>query len=197
MDHTSLIVEITSCTQEQAHAAINALLERGWSPPTVTSANRIKVADPVVPSTLDDLPAGTALTAHTDGACSGNPGPGGWSVVFSVNGTVVGEFSGGAEGDTTNNQMELTAVREAITRAPIGATLEIQTDSKNVIGWLDGRWKRNKPVIAALCSEIDALGAKRSASGGGRVSLRHVPGHRGDTLNERADKLAKGALKRR
>jgi hypothetical protein len=55
---------------------------------------------------LVNLPASTVLTAHTDGACSGNPGPGGWSVVFSVAGAIVGEFAG-CDADTTNNRMEL------------------------------------------------------------------------------------------
>jgi hypothetical protein len=57
------------------------------------------------------------IIAHTDGACSGNPGPGGWAVVFSQGGKEVAEHSGGALA-TTNNRMELTAVREALRRAP-------------------------------------------------------------------------------
>jgi len=195
MDNTSrVIADITDCTLDQAHAVITALVEAGWSPPS-TEPHPETDARITIPTQLDELPVGTALTAHTDGACSGNPGPGGWAVVFSVEGAVVDEFFDAAEGDTTNNQMELTAVREAITRAPVGVVVEIQTDSKNVIGWLDGGFKRNVTAIAALCGEIDALRATRSASGGGKVTFKHLLGHQGDTLNERADTLARGAIK--
>ena len=59
--------------------------------------------------------------------------------------------------DTTNNRMELTAVREAISHAPPGVRVDIVTDSKNVIGWLTGTFKRKDPTIAALSAEIDTL----------------------------------------
>jgi ribonuclease HI len=151
---------------------------------------------PIGPTSPDELPPGAVLIAHTDGACSGNPGPGGWSVVFSFEGFNVGEFSGHHD-DTTNNRMELTAVREAINRAPLPVTLLVVTDSLNVIGWLSRGWKRNNAGIAAVCQEIDALRAERTAAGGGTVNFRHVKGHNGDPLNERADALATGAIKRR
>ncbi len=92
--------------------------------------------------------------------------------------------------------MELTAAREAIRHTPIGAVLEIATDSRNVVGWLTGGFKRNHPAVAALCREIDAMRAEREVVQGGTVSFQHVRGHRGDVLNELADKLATGAIKR-
>jgi ribonuclease HI len=92
--------------------------------------------------------------------------------------------------------MELTAVREAIRQAPLGAALAITTDSKNVIGWLSQGWKRNDPAIAKLCGEIDALRLERAKAEGGAVTFHHVLGHQGNALNERADKLATGAIKR-
>ena len=144
---------------------------------------------------LANAPAGAVLTAHTDGACSGNPGPGGWSAVFSVGGVVIAEASG-SEGRTTNNRMELQGALEAVRRAPAGVALEIVTDSRNVIGWLSGGWKRKEPAIAALCGEFDAARAARVAVGGASVAFRHVMGHQGNALNERADKLATGAVKR-
>ena len=196
MDHAArIIAEITGCTPAQTDAVITALLENGWSPPDIPLDQAPPVPEAVSQRLLDELPADTVLTAHTDGACSGNPGPGGWSVVFSVAGAVVGEFSGNNP-DTTNNRMELTAVLEAIRRAPTAAALEIITDSQVVVGWLAKGWKRNNPGIAALCQEIDALRASRAAAGGGRVTFRHVRGHNGDPLNERADVLATGAIRR-
>jgi ribonuclease HI len=117
-------------------------------------------------------------------------------VVFSAGGFNLGEYSG-RDDDTTNNRMELTAVREAIKRAPLLATLLVVTDSLNVIGWLSRGWKRNNPGVAAVCREIDVLRAERKAAGGRAVTFKHVKGHNGDPLNERADVLATGAIRQR
>jgi RNase H-like protein len=118
MDHDArILAEITGCTPAQTEAVITALLETGWSPPEDQAP---RIAEATAQRLLDELPADTALTAHTDGACSGNPGPGGWSVVFSVAGANVAEFSGSVA-YTTSNRMELTAVLETIKRAPLGA----------------------------------------------------------------------------
>ena len=195
-DTTRTIIRATGCTEDQAQAAIAALIDLGWSlPNTLSTQTAGQHVATVAASALADIPAGSVLTAHTDGACSGNPGAGGWSVVFSIDGTIVGEFSGAAA-TTTNNRMELTAVLEAIGRAPSGVALEILTDSKNVIGWLAQGWKRREPTVAKLAGEIDAAMAQRAASGGGKVTFSHVAGHSGDPLNERADQLATGAIRR-
>jgi ribonuclease HI len=100
-------------------------------------------------------------------------------------------------GHTPNNRMELTAAREAIKRVPTAAALEIITDSQVVVGWLAKGWKRNNPGTAALCQAIDGLRAARAAAGGRAVAFRHVRGHNGDPLNERADALATGAIRAR
>ncbi len=143
MEHPArVIAEITGCTAVQTESVIKALIGTGWTPPAAPSTAS-PAAEDTVPATalsLDNLPAGSVLTVHTDGACSGNPGPGGWSVVFDLDGTVVAKFSGSSEDRTTNNRMELTAVREAIRRAPVQARLEIVTDSQVVIGWLVRRF---------------------------------------------------------
>lgn len=86
---------------------------------------------------------------------------------------------------------------EAIKRAPTPAMLEIVTDSQNVIGWVMGRFKRNNPDVAALCRVIDNLQQQREALHGGAVSIHKVLGHSGQELNERADELARAAVKRR
>jgi ribonuclease HI len=113
-------------------------------------------------------------------------------VVFSQGGAVVSEHSGRVD-HATNNEMELMAIREAVTRAPLDADLEILTDSRNAVGWLAECWKRNNSGIAALSREIETVAAKRA----GKTSYKHVRGHRGDTLNERADRLATGAIQGR
>ena len=179
----SSIMGTTGCTAAQAEAALAELVELGWMSP------------PELPKAIPALPgvavpsAGGVLTAHTDGACSGNPGPGGWAVLFSQGGVVLSEHSGGVD-NATNNRTELTAIREAMSRAPSDVELEIVTDSANAIGWLSRGWKRNEPAIAALCRDIETLAAKRS----GKITYRHVRGHRGDPLNERTDKLATGVI---
>jgi ribonuclease HI len=133
----------------------------------------------------------------TDGACSGNPGPGGWGAILRFNGTER-ELSG-AEALTTNNRMELMAAiaaLEALTR-PCAVTLT--TDSQYVkdglTTWIHG-WKRNgwktadkKPVKNEdLWKRLDAAAAKH------KVTWQWVKGHAGHTENERADALARGAI---
>jgi ribonuclease HI len=189
--HTGIIAELTGCTPKQAQAALDALIGKGWAPPCTAAV--AEAAEPAARSAAEDQPAKGVLTAHTDGACSGNPGPGGWAVVFSRSGNVVGECSGAAAA-TTSNRMELVAVLEALRRAPKGSRLEIHTDSRNVVGWLAEGWKRNNATLAALCREIDSLIAKRSPAGA--VSFHHVRGHRGDARNERADRLATAAIEK-
>jgi len=132
----------------------------------------------------------------TDGACKGNPGPGGWGVLLRM-GKHEKEMSGG-EPDTTNNRMEMTAVIKALEALIEPCEVIIHTDSRYVIDgmtkWIAG-WKRNgwinsskKPVRNAdLWHElIDA--AKRH-----KVEWQWVRGHNGHAENERADRLASDA----
>jgi hypothetical protein len=66
--------------------------------------------------------------------------------------------------------MELAAVREAVRRAPVGVSLDICTDSKNVVGWLAEGWKRKQPIVVAMCQEVDELLAERATAEGGPVT---------------------------
>jgi ribonuclease HI len=130
---------------------------------------------------------------HTDGACSGNPGPGGWGAVLEY-GRHVKELSGG-EALTTNNRMELTAAIEALNALSRPCEVEIHTDSMyvrdGVTKWIHG-WKRNgwktadkKPVKnVELWQALDAALARHT------ISWHWVKGHAGHDLNERADRLA-------
>jgi ribonuclease HI len=200
-DAATIISTATGCTLAEAQNAVGELMARGWTPPDADNLFPGGIASSVPSAPLAGLLAvntADVLVAHTDGACSGNPGPGGWSVVFSQNDKAVAEYSG-YEANTKNNRMELTAVREAIRQAPRSVRLDIVTDSKNVIGWLSQGWKRNDPTIAALSREIDTLRDGRVSAVGdpdGGIRYSHVLGHQGDKFNERADYLATQAIKR-
>jgi ribonuclease HI len=136
----------------------------------------------------------SAVVIHTDGACKGNPGPGGWGALIEHDGSVV-ELSGG-EHATTNNRMEMTAVIRALeTLAGSGADVDLYTDSQYVKNgietWIHG-WKRNgwrtadkKPVKNEdLWRILDALAARH------RIRWHWVRGHNAHPGNERADALA-------
>ena len=142
------------------------------------------------------------LKAFTDGACSGNPGPGGWGVVLQAihAGELVKEreLSGGA-GETTNNQMELMAAISALETLDRASTITVVTDSSyvkdGVSTWIHG-WKRNgwktaakKPVKnVELWQRLDAAQARHN------VMWEWVKGHSGHPENERADALARAGM---
>jgi ribonuclease HI len=132
-----------------------------------------------------------AVIVYTDGACSGNPGPGAWAYRLEWPDGTVQEASG-ADPATTNNREELKAVREAL-RAVRRAgergsgRVVVRTDSLGVINWLTRRWKRNTNLD--LFAEIDPLVD-------GRVTFEHVRGHAGEPGNERVDALAVQAIRR-
>lgn len=133
------------------------------------------------------------VTIHTDGACSGNPGPGGWGAILEYDGKTK-ELRGG-EALTTNNRMELTAAIEALNALKRPCTVKLYTDSNyvkgGITGWLSG-WKKNgwrtsdrKPVKnVELWQALDAATQRHT------VSWHWVKGHSGHDLNERADQLA-------
>jgi ribonuclease HI len=136
-----------------------------------------------------------SIDIYTDGACKGNPGPGGWGV-YLKSGTTEKELCGG-ERDTTNNRMEMTAVIEALKalKRPCRVTLHVDSQYvlKGMTEWLTG-WKARgwrtaskEPVKNVdLWQQMDAL----VNSGGHEIVWRWVRGHNGDPGNERADQLA-------
>jgi ribonuclease HI len=143
------------------------------------------------------------LHAYTDGACSGNPGPGGWgALLIARDGAAVlkeRELSGG-EAMTTNNRMELMAAISALEALERPSVITVVTDSayvKNGIGgWIEG-WKRNgwrtsdrKPVKNEdLWRRLDEARARH------RVRWEWIKGHAGHPENERADALARAGMK--
>ena len=132
------------------------------------------------------------VTIYTDGACSGNPGPGGWAAVLRY-GAAEKELSGG-ERETTNNRMELTAVLRALEALKEPCAVTVYTDSQYISraiaeGWLKkwkaaGFTKKGGLKNAELWRELDGLLQKH------QVAFRWVKGHADNELNNRCDALA-------
>jgi ribonuclease HI len=135
---------------------------------------------------------------YTDGACKGNPGPGGWAFVLQhpKSGKTLERF--GSESNTTNNQMELLAVIEGLKTLTKPTKVELVSDSKYVLQGIEDwmpNWKKNgrrckekntfKPVKnLELWQELDKLTALHD------LTFRYIPGHSGHHFNERCDELA-------
>jgi ribonuclease HI len=134
---------------------------------------------------------------HTDGACSGNPGPGGWAAIMQWK-DKTREISGGAA-MTTNNRMELQAVIEALKSLKRNCPIDLYTDSQyvrtGITEWIE-KWKKNnwrnaekKPVKNTdLWQELMMLTEQFD------ITWHWVRGHAGDEMNERVDALARAAL---
>ena len=162
--------------------------------------NDIKDNTPTKPKPKRTKLASRKLTAEvfTDGACSGNPGPGGWGAIVRIDGKDK-EVSGG-EAHTTNNRMELVAVIEALKAIKQPSEITLTTDSKyvkdGISSWIK-KWKLNgwktsdrKPVKNQdLWMELDKLNEKH------RVHWRWIKGHDGHTENERCDQLARKQIR--
>ena len=152
---------------------------------------------PKAPSDTSAAAAGAGVVIYTDGACSGNPGPGGWGAIL-IAGAHRKELSGG-EGLTTNNRMELMGAIAALEALKRPCSVALYTDSayvKNgITSWIHG-WKRNgwrtadrKPVKnVELWQRLDA------ALAGHQVQWHWVKGHAGHPENERADELARAGM---
>jgi ribonuclease HI len=137
------------------------------------------------------------VVIHTDGACSGNPGPGGWGAILAF-GDREKELKGG-EALTTNNRMELTAAISALEALKRPCRVDLHTDSQylrnGVMSWM-GTWKRNgwrtadkKPV-----KNVDLWQRLEAALAPHQVRWHWLRGHAGHVMNERADALAREAI---
>ena len=155
----------------------------------------------MTPKPLPNLPE---VQLFTDGACSGNPGPGGWAFVLRHPASGKELQRSGAERETTNNRMEMMAVLRGLEALKRPTAVELITDSVYVgkglsewlpkwkaQGWRRGRGPDSAPVKNEdLWRQLDALLAKH------RVKFTHVRGHRGHPENERCDKLAVAAYQK-
>jgi len=134
---------------------------------------------------------------HTDGACSGNPGPGGWGATLAYNGTRK-ELSGG-EAETTNNRMELTGAIMALESIKRPCKVEMHVDSAyvkdGITKWIHG-WKRNgwKTADKKPVKNVELWQRLDKAIAAHNISWHWVKGHAGHSENERADELARAAM---
>ena len=135
----------------------------------------------------------STITIYTDGACSGNPGPGGWAARLRYADGRIKEIGGSAEA-TTNNRMELNAAIQGLRAADGADSIEVVTDSEYmrkgitewIINWKRRGWKTaaKKPVLNKdLWLELDELNTER-------VRWAYTKGHAGDPDNERCDEIA-------
>jgi len=137
------------------------------------------------------------IAIWTDGACSGNPGPGGWGAVL-IAGEHEKDLKGG-EADTTNNRMELTAAIEALDALKRPSVVDLHTDSQyvkgGITGWIHG-WKRNgwKTADKKPVKNVDLWQRLDTALQRHKVTWHWVKGHAGNEANERADQLAREGM---
>jgi ribonuclease HI len=137
------------------------------------------------------------VTIYTDGACSGNPGPGGWGAILSFGDTTKELFGG--EAHTTNNRMELMGAISALEALKRPCSVDLHTDSQylrnGIMSWIHG-WKKNgwrtadkKPV-----KNVDLWKRLDEALGNHDIRWHWVKGHAGHAQNERADELAREGI---
>jgi ribonuclease HI len=143
---------------------------------------------------MPDEAAGEVVDIYTDGACSGNPGPGGWGAVLRYRDHEK-ELYGGEPGSTTNNRMELMAAIQALESLTRPVPVRLHTDStylrNGVTKWLPG-WQRNgwKTADKRPVKNADLWRRLEAAASRHNVDWRWVKGHAGNAGNERADALA-------
>lgn len=137
------------------------------------------------------------IEIYTDGACSGNPGPGGWGAILRYQGNEK-ELKGG-KAETTNNQMELTAAIEALNALKQPCEIDLYTDSvyvrDGIMKWIEG-WKRNNWRTAAKkpVKNVELWQALDEATLRHNITWHWVKGHAGHPDNERADELARAGM---
>ena len=137
------------------------------------------------------------MVIYTDGACKGNPGPGGWGAILRFKDKSLEIFDG--ELQTTNNRMELTAVIMALSSLKRSCSVQLYTDSKYVLqgatNWIEG-WKRNNWMTASKkpVKNVDLWKKLAPELARHKINWRWVEGHTGVPDNERADQLANAGI---
>ena len=136
---------------------------------------------------------------YTDGACSGNPGVGGWGVVLFYRG--IRKEMSGAEGDTTNNRMELTAMIKGLSALKFACDVTLYSDSAYCVdafnqGWIYG-WQKNgwRTADKSEVKNVDLWQSLLALTGKHNVAFVKVKGHSDNEHNNRCDALARGAIK--
>ncbi len=148
-------------------------------------------------ASAEGTPQEAVVHAFTDGACSGNPGPGGWGAILRYNGTER-ELSGG-EAQTTNNRMELMAAIQALEALKRAVQIHVHTDSMylkdGITQWIHA-WKKRgwKTADKKPVKNVDLWQRLDKALGEHRIEWHWVKGHAGHAENERADELARQGM---
>lgn len=137
------------------------------------------------------------VVVYTDGACLGNPGPGGWGVILRYGAHE--KTLSGYEKDTTNNRMELRAALEAMRALTEPCQVTLYTDSqylkKGITEWMPGWKRRNWRRKGGKLANVDLWMKLDEEIQRHQINWKWVRGHAGNILNERVDKLARGAIK--
>lgn len=141
---------------------------------------------------------------YTDGACSGNPGPGGWAAILKHPATGKTRKLSGFEFETTNNRMEMTAVIEGLQSLKGGKRCRVHlvSDSEYVIygltqwmeGWIKNNWRRGKKAGAPPVKNADLWKTLHALTQRHDMTYEHVRGHTGHPENEECDRLAVAAI---
>ncbi len=135
---------------------------------------------------------------YTDGACSGNPGPGGWAYILRDGPTRTEREASGGEANSTNNRMELTAVIEGLRALTRSCRVELYSDSKYVLqgmeswmaGWKKNGWRRKSNGKSEEVKNVDLWKALDDLMSKHDIRFHYVPGHAGHPENERCDEMA-------
>lgn len=138
------------------------------------------------------------VIVYTDGACYGNPGPGGWAALINIDGNE--RMLSGGEHETTNNRMELTAALKALQGIPEALAVAVYTDSEylrlGITEWLP-EWKANNwKRKGGRLKNKDLWQLLDKATGGRKVEWHWQKGHAGNPQNERVDRMARVALRK-
>lgn len=136
----------------------------------------------------------------TDGACLGNPGPGGWAYILRHVKSGVEKRAAGGDGDTTNNRMEMMAVIEGLRALTRATSVKVVSDSQYVVrgmsewvpGWIRNGWRRG-PKSKHAVKNVDLWQALVDACKPHRVQFEHVRGHAGHPENEECDRMSVAA----
>ena len=138
------------------------------------------------------------VIVYTDGACYGNPGPGGWAALINIDGNE--RMLSGGEHETTNNRMELTAALKALQGIPEALAVAVYTDSEylrlGITEWLP-EWKANNwKRKGGRLKNKDLWQLLDTVTGGRKVEWHWLKGHAGNPQNERVDRMARVALRK-
>jgi len=155
----------------------------------------------------DQTPQTPDVIIYTDGACSGNPGPGGWAAILKHPATGETKKLSGHEPETTNNRMELTAAIEGLKalKSDKPWSVRLVSDSEYVIkgitvwikGWIANDWRRGKKAGAGAVKNVDLWQALYEQTLKHDMTYEHVRGHSGHPENEECDRLAVEAIRYR